>query len=110
MTLQVLGPKGATALEGRGLSLETAARFGIYTGRALDGGGFEPDEAGSVVAFPFVDRGEVVAEKYRAPGKRFWQRAGGGSSGSSWRSTTTRPAGGSRPNSFAVWARRGAAS
>ncbi len=77
MTLHVLGPKGATALEGRGLSLETAVRFGIYTGRSVEGGGFEPDEAGSVVAFPFVDRGEVVAEKYRAPGKRFWQRAGG---------------------------------
>ncbi len=77
MTLHVLGPKGATALEGRGLSLETAVRFGIYTGRSVEGGGFEPDEAGSVVAFPFVDRGAVVAEKYRAPGKRFWQRAGG---------------------------------
>lgn len=77
MTARVLGPKGAAALEGRGISLETAARFGIYTGRGGEGGTFEPDEAGSVVAFPFIDRGEVVAEKYRGPGKRFWQRAGG---------------------------------
>ena len=77
MTIHVLGPKGATALEGRGLCLETVVRFGIYTGRAAEGGGFEPHADGSVVAFPFVERGAVVAEKYRAPGKKFWQRAGG---------------------------------
>lgn len=77
MTLQILGPKGATAIEGRGISLETAVRLGIYTGRHVEGEGVVADENGSVVVFPFVERGAVVAEKYRAPGKRFWQRVGG---------------------------------
>ncbi len=77
MTIHQLGTKGATALEGRGLSVETAVRLGIYTGRSAEGGGIEPDVAGSIVAFPFIERGVVVAEKYRAPGKKFWQRAGG---------------------------------
>jgi twinkle protein len=29
------------------------------------------------VVFPFLERGVVVNEKYRAPGKKFWQRAVG---------------------------------
>ena len=29
------------------------------------------------MVFPFLERGVVVNEKYRAPGKKFWQRAGG---------------------------------
>ena len=36
-----------------------------------------PDENGNIIAFPFEDGGKVVAGKYRAPGKRFWQRPGG---------------------------------
>ena len=75
--MHVLGTKGITAIEGRGLSVETAVRLGIYTGRHAGEDGVVPDPEGNVVVFPFVDHGDVVAEKYRAPGKRFWQRAGG---------------------------------
>ncbi|MGO8301443.1 DNA primase, partial [Rhizobium ruizarguesonis] len=54
---------------------------GAYTGRAVTGadGGttVEPDAAGNIFVFPFIDGGLPVGEKYRAPGKKFWQRRGG---------------------------------
>lgn len=37
----------------------------------------EPDTAGNIVVFRFIDGGCAVGEKYRAPGKKFWQRKGG---------------------------------
>ena len=85
MTGKALGAAAIKAFEGRGISTETAAKFGIYTGRSVrldDGKGgtrtdVVPDAAGNIVVFPFYDRGVVAAEKYRAPGKRFWQRDGG---------------------------------
>lgn len=70
-----LGPKGMRALELRGISVETASRFGLYTARS-DADGVVPDLDGNIVAFPFLENGQVVAEKYRAPNKRFWQKAG----------------------------------
>ena len=36
-----------------------------------------PDENGNIVVFPFIERGSIVAEKYRAAGKKFWQRKDG---------------------------------
>lgn len=72
-----LGQLGVKALEARGISEDTAVRFSIYTGRIADDGSVVPDRNGNVVAFPFIERGHVVAEKYRASGKRFWQRKGG---------------------------------
>jgi twinkle protein len=72
-----LGAIGITAFEKRGISAETVARFGIYTARRADDGSAVPSERGNIVVFPFVDRGAVVNEKYRGPGKKFWQRAGG---------------------------------
>jgi twinkle protein len=78
-----LGRTAVQAFEGRGISAETAARFGIYTGKTVQTAGPEPrsdvvpDAEGNVVVFPFFERSVVVAEKYRAPGKRFWQRPGG---------------------------------
>lgn len=72
-----LGPLGAKAIEGRGISPETAVRYGIHTVRRTAEGTVVPDPNGNIVAFPFMERGAVVAEKYRAPGKKFWQRAGG---------------------------------
>ena len=80
MNSKTLGTKGVKAFEARGISPETAARYQVYTGRVTDDGGARevvPDENGNIVVFPFVDRGRIVAEKYRAPGKKFWQRAGG---------------------------------
>ena len=80
---QIFGAAAETAFSRRGISPETAARFGIYTGSLkrseIDPEKSEvvPDAGGNVVVFPFLDHGATVAEKYRAPGKKFWQRAGG---------------------------------
>lgn len=76
MTAQILGPIGIKALEHRGLSADTAARFGIYTASSRDGETI-PDTLGNIVVFPFVEHDAVVSEKFRAPGKKFWQRTGG---------------------------------
>lgn len=74
--LKTLGPIGIEAFEGRGISGETAARFGIYTAKHKNGE-VVPDGTGNIVVFPFIERESVVNEKYRAPGKKFWQRQGG---------------------------------
>lgn len=77
MTGKTLGRLGVAAFENRGISPETAARFGIYTARRDLGGEVVPDDGGNIVVFPFVERDAVVNEKYRAPAKKFWQRTGG---------------------------------
>ncbi len=77
MTGKVLGALGMTAFENRGISPETAGKYGIYTARRSGDGAVEPHERGNIVVFPFLDRGAVVNEKYRAPSKKFWQRGGG---------------------------------
>jgi twinkle protein len=78
MTTRILGPIGQKAFEDRGISPETVVRFGIYTARrARENGAVVPDENGNIIAFPFEERGIVVAEKYRTSDKRFWQRSGG---------------------------------
>lgn len=73
---QILGPIGMKAIEGRGLDPEIAVKMGLYTGRS-ENGEVVPDIGGNIVVFPFIDHGVVVNEKYRAAGKRFWQKAGG---------------------------------
>ena len=73
---KILGPIGMKAIEGRGLDPETVVKLGIYTGRSSDDG-VVPDEGGNVIVFPYYENGVVVAEKYRAAGKKFWQKAGG---------------------------------
>ena len=69
------------ALQSRGIDPETVARLSIYTGRSVTGEDGEshvvPDENGNIVVFPFIERGSIVAEKYRAAGKKFWQRKDG---------------------------------
>lgn len=69
------------ALQSRGIDPETVVRLNIFTGRADQDENGETrvvaDENGNVVVFPFIERGVVVAEKYRAAGKKFWQRRGG---------------------------------
>ncbi len=72
----ILGPIGMGAIEKRGLDPEICARLGIHTGRS-DNGEVVPDPRGNVIVFPYYENGTVVAEKYRAAGKRFWQKAGG---------------------------------
>ena len=76
MTTKVLGPLGVKALEARGIDPEVAARLGLYTAKEKNGDVI-PDGDGNVMVFPFFEGGVVVAEKYRAAGKRFWQKVGG---------------------------------
>lgn len=75
--MKTLGPIGLEAFERRSISPETAVRFEIYTASRRTDGQVVPDSTGNVVVFPFIEHGAVVNEKYRAPGKKFWQRQGG---------------------------------
>lgn len=72
MTAKILGPIGQAAFERRGISSETAVRHEIYTASHKDGQ-VVPDHYGTIVVFPFTENGTTVNEKYRGPGKRFWQ-------------------------------------
>lgn len=75
--MKTLGTIGIEAFERRNISAETAAKFEIYTASRSNDGAVVPDPAGNIVVFPFLERGAVVNEKYRGPGKKFWQRQGG---------------------------------
>lgn len=70
---KTLGPKGAEAFEGRGIDPENAARLGVYTAKKNSGGEVVPHDSGNIIVFPFVENGVVVNEKFRGPGKKFWQ-------------------------------------
>ncbi len=64
----------------RRLDAETLDRLGVSTGRAVwqnDHTEVIPDPAGTILIFPLRENGQTVGEKYRAPGKRFWQKPGG---------------------------------
>lgn len=75
--MKTLGQHGIAAFERRNISVETAVRFEIYTANRNGDGVVVPDHAGNIVVFPFLEHGAVVNEKFRAPGKKFWQRQGG---------------------------------
>lgn len=75
--MKTLGPIGLEAFERRSINPETACRFAIYTASRQADGTVLPDSNGNIVVFPFLEHGAVVNEKYRAPGKKFWQRQGG---------------------------------
>lgn len=69
-------------LAGRMISEETAIRMDLYSGRRQqvgDQGEWEvaSHPNGEILCFPFMRKGEIVNEKYRAPGKVFFQRKGG---------------------------------
>src|SRR4051812_37404641 len=74
-----ISEKAIRWFESRGISPENAVRMGIYSARRVTNGdgeqGLERHASGDVIAFPFLEGGDVVAEKYRAAGKKFWQRA-----------------------------------
>lgn len=80
-TMNVLGPKGIKACQQRQIDPQIAVNSGVYTGSSTTGADGEssvrPDPEGNIVVFPFIDGGKPVGEKYRAPGKKFWQRRGG---------------------------------
>lgn len=79
---QTLGPIGVAAMEKRGLNPETAARLGVFTGKAVyreeDGrrviDRVDPDDGGNILVFPIIEGGEIVGEKYRGPNKFFFQK------------------------------------
>jgi twinkle protein len=75
--MNVLGPRGVAFLKDRGLDPEMVGKYGLYTGKAIGGGRVVPDRGGDVIVFPYFEQGAVVAEKYRGPGKQFWQRQNG---------------------------------
>lgn len=78
MTGGALGPAAIAAFTGRKIDPEIAGRYGIFTGSwGENTGEVSPDYHGKIVVFPFIENDNVVGEKYRAPGKRFWQRKGG---------------------------------
>lgn len=71
-----INPKAAAWLEGRAIDPELASRMGLYSARRVEGGDPVPDPTGSILVCPYIDGGHEVNAKYRAPGKKFWQRAG----------------------------------
>jgi twinkle protein len=79
--ITMIGPCGMEFLEGRGISVELAVRYGLRT-VSLQGEGDEErwvtSENGRVIGYPFIDHGEVVNEKYRpTDAKKFWHMDGG---------------------------------
>ncbi len=50
--------------------------MGIYSGKR-GATGVDIDPEGSILVFPYLENGEEKNAKYRAPGKRFWQKQGG---------------------------------
>lgn len=70
--MKILGPKGEAFFEHRGISIETAVRFGIYTGKRA-GHEVVPSADGDVIVIPYAERGAVVNEKFRTLDKKFWQ-------------------------------------
>ena len=80
--MKSLSERGAQAFEDRGISAETAVRLGVFTGRGrkddeTGNSWVEPDPKGNIIVFPTIEHGVVVNEKYRAPGKKIWQKPGG---------------------------------
>ncbi len=74
---KTFGPAAENFLERRGISGEVAARFEIYTASKTSAGDVEPDPNGKIIVFPFIERGQIVNEKFRQIPKTFWQRTGG---------------------------------
>lgn len=78
MTAKAIGSRHAKWFtERRKLDLETVARFEVFTAERNAAGEVVPSIGGNILVFPFFERGAIVAEKYRGPDKKFWQRAGG---------------------------------
>jgi twinkle protein len=78
--VRTLSAKHTAWLEERGIDPEIAVRMGLYSATAApkdeNGQSLEPvpHDRGNILVFPFRDRGVETGAKYRAPGKRFWQR------------------------------------
>jgi twinkle protein len=77
ISMSALSQASAEFFEARGISPDLAARFEIYTAGRDAKGNIVASERGNVIAYPFVEHGVVVNEKYRGPEKKFWQTKGG---------------------------------
>lgn len=77
---RTLSAQHAKWIEARGIDVEAVTRtFGLYSARHVEGEGFqepEPHERGAILVWPYVDSGVEVNAKFRAPGKKFYQRPG----------------------------------
>lgn len=70
----MLGTTHLAWLDRRGIDPELATRLGIYTARRDESGAVTPDDGGDILVFPFIEGEKEIGAKYRAPGKRFWQK------------------------------------
>jgi twinkle protein len=70
--VKILGRQGEDFFEGRGISIETAARFGIYTAKRA-GHEVVPSVGGDIIVIPYTEHGVTVNEKFRTLDKKFWQ-------------------------------------
>src|SRR5262249_8429657 len=65
---EMLSDEHAKWLEARGIDLEVATQYGLYTDRQSQGG--------RDLAIPYRRDGQTINRKYRGPGKRFRQDPG----------------------------------
>jgi twinkle protein len=81
MDLNIRGLSEATCewLESRGIGVEIATRFDLYTATVDANGDVVPDmRRGGILVFPCYEHDILVNEKFRLlPKERFWQRKGG---------------------------------
>jgi twinkle protein len=81
--MNLLAPRHVEFFETRRISPELATKFEIYTVAVVGSGrnkSVEPNDRGDIIAYPFLEHGNVVNEKYRTERngeKFFWHRKGG---------------------------------
>lgn len=67
-------------LEKRAIDPEQALAMGLYSAKAAPFGAKDrepiPDVGGNILAFPYFEAAREINAKFRAPGKRFFQREG----------------------------------
>lgn len=80
MEVGEINPRLVKWFKTRGIKEETLKLTGIYSGRHQSNGDsftVEPDPTGEIIVFPYLCNGEEVNAKYRATGKKFYQKYGG---------------------------------
>jgi hypothetical protein len=84
LTDRRLSQKHEEYLDGRGIDPEQAAAMALYSARPAPRGdgeeGFKepiPSPTGDILVWPYIENGQEVNAKFRAPGKRFYQRPNG---------------------------------
>lgn len=75
-----INPKIIRWFQTRGITEETLKTTGVYSGQHLQNGNsfiVTPSAHGEVIVFPYFKKGKEVNAKYRAAGKKFYQRPNG---------------------------------